>query len=218
MRLRHVASRRAVDSDPLQLTRILRNFVQNALAHARARRILLGVRLAGGDLRLCVVDDGCGIADEDQESLFTEFARGRLAARQATAGLGLGLPIARLLAQALGHEIGFDTRAGRGTCFWVRVPVARQGAPMPAAAAPAGARPMRILLIEDAPDAAEAVTMQLAQWGHRVTVAATPDEALARAAAPGGLPPDLVIADFRLGGGATGVAAVALLRARRRRR
>ena len=77
-------------------------------------------------VRIEVVDDGIGIAPEDQERLFTEFVRIQ---REGTAvagarGTGLGLSIVKRVAEAHGGRVGVESRRDKGSRFFVELPAA----------------------------------------------------------------------------------------------
>lgn len=111
MQIRLVSSSLTVDTDPVMLDRLLRALIDNAIAHAApGRRILVGVRRAGGPA-LLVADDGPGIAPEERETALG--AGGRLE-RGGTGqrGLGLGLTICHHIAHGLGHRLDLGGSKG----------------------------------------------------------------------------------------------------------
>jgi len=73
---------------------------------------------------LQIQDTGCGIPAEEQHRLFNEFYQANNPSRDARLGLGLGLVIARRLAQQLGGNLTCDSAPGRGTTFFVKLPLA----------------------------------------------------------------------------------------------
>lgn len=218
--LRVVATSGVVDSDPLLLERIVRNLVANALRYTRTGGVVLGARRRGGALRIDVVDTGVGIAAADRDRIFDEFVQVGAAARHAGGrGMGLGLAIVRRLCALLGHPLDVVSRAGRGSRFSVTAPrVAprrRRVEPMlaqPAAApsvAAAGFRGRRIVVIDDDPAVVAAMQALFASWGADVVGSG---DALAALAALGSAPVDLIVADLRLGDGASGIDALERLR------
>jgi signal transduction histidine kinase len=108
-----------VHSDPQLLRRVLQNFLANAVRYTQHGRIVLGVRRAGGALRIEVHDTGPGIEADAQSHIFEEFRRGDDAAGQ---GLGLGLAIADRIAKLLGAPLTLRSRPGAGTMFAVTLP------------------------------------------------------------------------------------------------
>jgi len=202
--LRVVDCELAVHSDPHFLRRILQNLLSNALRYTPKGRILLGCRRRGGDLRIEVRDTGVGIAAEDQKRIFEEFQR---LAPGSEKGLGLGLAIVDRVSRLLGHPVDVRSRPGHGSCFAVTVPLALgPGTPLQrkvANAPPAAAeRAMTILCLDNEEAILDGLTALLGGWGHRVLVAADADAAMAAAAAH---PPDLLLLDYHLDGGRSGL-------------
>ena len=122
-----LSSSRAALGDEALIERCLTNLVVNAARHAKARRILVGLLFAGRRLRIMVIDDGVGVAEEDRERLFGEFAQGREAARVG-AGFGLGLSSSQRIAALMNGSIGYRPGARRGSAFWIELGRARDDA------------------------------------------------------------------------------------------
>ena len=107
-----------------EVSRILRNLLDNALAHADSV-IELSARLEDGTAVVSVVDDGPGVPLAERDLIFDRFHRGDLARSRHTGGSGLGLAIARTLAERNGGHLdlaGHSTSDGRGAHFTVRLP------------------------------------------------------------------------------------------------
>lgn len=216
--LRTVPSSAVVYSDPALLERILDNLVSNAVRYTDQGRVLLGCRRAGDRLRIEVWDTGTGIPPEQRAAVFEDFCQLDTAARERGAGLGLGLGIVRRLADLLDHRVEVASTPGRGSVFWVdaerlsgaAAPASAGASREPAAAPRAGAT---ILVIEDDTMVLDAMRHVLDGWGYRVTTAFTARAALESLSA-GDADPDLIIADYCLPGGETGVAAIEALRDR----
>src|SRR5438105_13299835 len=216
LRLRVVATHTWVDSDPLLLERILFNLVSNAVRYTERGGAVLGVRRRGALLAIDVCDSGIGISATECERIFDEFYQIHAAERHGKQGMGLGLAIIRRLAALLHHEVEVDSASGRGSRFSILVPRA-----MPDEAAqstsPAVASSSRtfdgalIAVIDDELTVVEGMRAWLAQSGAVVVGAGSGKEMLT-ALGEHGRYPDLIVADYRLGGGALGTDAVALLR------
>jgi CheY-like chemotaxis protein/anti-sigma regulatory factor (Ser/Thr protein kinase) len=137
--VRHVPTSAQVETDPVLLETILRNLATNAVRYTVTGKILIGCRRRRGDVvDIVVVDTGLGIAEADQDRIFREFERVKASGAGAAHGLGLGLAIVRRLGQALGLSVGLRSVAGRGSAFWVTVPLARS-LPAPVVEEPARA-------------------------------------------------------------------------------
>jgi signal transduction histidine kinase len=105
----------AVLSDHKRLRSIIDNLVANAIKYSPAGRVLVGVRRRRGETVIDVVDNGCGIADENRERVFGAFCQISSAAQ----GVGLGLSLVRGHCTALGHRIELASKVGRGSRFSV---------------------------------------------------------------------------------------------------
>ncbi|MEV4004748.1 ATP-binding protein [Actinomadura sp. NPDC049753] len=114
-----------VDVSPVRLTRLLNNLLDNAERHTRSR-IEVTVTREQGDAVLNVTDDGPGIPADERESVFRRFFRRADARRFDPEGSGLGLPIARQIAQA--HDGSLDIADhSPGTRFTLRLPLQQTG-------------------------------------------------------------------------------------------
>ncbi|MEO5337190.1 MAG: PAS domain S-box protein [Magnetospirillum sp. WYHS-4] len=203
----------AIDSDRGLLGRILRNLIANAIRHTARGGILIGCRRRAGGLVLQVWDTGEGIPDDQKGAIFREFYQIGNPERDRERGLGLGLAIVDRLTRLLDHPLALNSRLGKGSCFSVTVPLAQgpaEAPPPPELALPTTDSRLdgaRVLLIEDDRNVREATLILLDSWGCRTTAAASAEEALALAA-DWVDPPALVVADYRLPGGWTGVQAI----------
>jgi signal transduction histidine kinase/CheY-like chemotaxis protein len=210
----------SVCSDPVLLERVMRNLVGNAVRYTDAGTVLVGCRhLAkkGGGKRISleVWDTGRGIAPEQQEVIFEEFYQVAGKTSESGVGLGLGLAIVRRLTGLLEHPMTLWSEPGVGSVFRVQVPrVAtprRLGVELAAATPPADPAAALIVAIDDEAVVRTAMAELLSSWGHRVIPAASGEAALA--ALKGGVTPDLIVCDFRLARGETGLQAIARLQA-----
>ena len=201
-----VPTRAVVRTDENLLRRILQNFVSNAIRYSRRGRIVVGCRRTGDHVRIEVHDQGPGIPEALQREIFEEFRRldeGRADDR----GAGLGLAIVERLGRLLGHEIGLRSQLGRGSVFWVCVPLGdpaavQQQPPAPATALqpPQEDAPLQgssAWVVEDDGPTCAATRALLERWGCHVPVAGGAPEALAQARP--GQAPQLVLLDVHLG-------------------
>ena len=105
------------------LEKIVFNFLSNALKHTPEQgTIELTVESRGTHVRLSVRDDGPGISEEAQTSLFTLFDDSPDADREKH-GIGFGLVLARELATSLGGQVGVESSPGKGSTFWAEFPL-----------------------------------------------------------------------------------------------
>ena len=115
---------RVVCADRQRFKQVLLNVLSNAVKYNRdAGRVVIHWREEGGRaLRLCVSDEGPGIAREQAAKLFVAFER--LGAEGSDIpGTGLGLALSKRLVEAMGGRIGARVGLGRGSTFWVRLPL-----------------------------------------------------------------------------------------------
>jgi signal transduction histidine kinase len=112
-----------VTGDRIRLTRMLTNLVDNAERHA-ASLITVTVTVDDGRALLEVLDDGAGIAPDKWDEVFQRFTRLDASRSRDAGGTGLGLPIAREIAEAHGGTLRIEESAG-GARFVLRLPLAR---------------------------------------------------------------------------------------------
>jgi two-component system CheB/CheR fusion protein len=189
------------------------------LKYTRAGKVLLGCRRFGMTLRIEVWDTGIGIPEADLKAIFEEYHQLDNAARERSRGLGLGLPIVQRLGDLLGHKIHVKSSLGNGSVFAIEIALlsaqttALAIAPkeeLPHAALPPP-RTGTILLIEDDPDIAELLEIFLKGEGHRVTTERDGIEALAHIE-HAALQPDLILSDYNLPKGLSGLQLAVAVR------
>lgn len=101
------------------VTRIIGNYIRNALKFTKEGSVTIGFREIPDHIRFYVRDTGIGIAPEDQERIFERFVK----LDTFTQGTGLGLSICKSIAEQLGGRVGVDSALGEGSCFWLDIPV-----------------------------------------------------------------------------------------------
>lgn len=124
-----------IETDPRKLQQILFNLVTNAVkftdrigSDGKPGRVLVRVERVPGEggepmVRVCVIDNGPGIAREDQETVFERFSQLESGLDRAHAGVGLGLAISRELASLLQAEMQLVSESGEGSMFSVILPL-----------------------------------------------------------------------------------------------
>jgi signal transduction histidine kinase len=117
----------AVTGNRELLERMLVNLVGNAVKFTPdGGEVALRLVTEHGNAVLTVSDTGIGIPEEEQQHLFTRFFRSSLAQRSAIQGSGLGLSLARAVAEEHGGTLQVDSRPGEGATFSVRIPLAHE--------------------------------------------------------------------------------------------
>jgi two-component system CheB/CheR fusion protein len=221
--LRVVGSSASVRSDPRLLELMMRNLISNAIKYTPKGCILVGCRRRNGLLSIEIWDTGIGIAEADQQAIFSEYHQVGNAARERSRGMGLGLSIVQRLGGLLGHRVLVRSRPGKGSVFAIEVPVPKaHGGSKPLVQMAGGMdrepdaeirRKGKVLVIEDDPEVRDLLVLLLRGEGHRVAIATEAAGAL-DFIARGGLRPDVILTDYNLPGGMSGLEAVAKIRDR----
>jgi protein-histidine pros-kinase len=203
-----------IRSDPNLLGEIIQNFVANAIRYTNDGTVRLGCTECDGKLQISVADTGIGIEPDQLENIFREFHQIR-SARRRREGFGLGLAIARRLADLLDHEISVESTPGHGSCFSVCAPIVsstESASSLDSRASPtSGIAPGLVMLIEDDTAVADAWSLVLRAEGYRVALAASANEARAVLRELNERP-QLIISDYHLSENSNGVEAVAAIR------
>ncbi len=170
--------------DALRLGQILINFANNAIKFTESGEISIAVRLlasAGQQVRLRfeVRDTGIGLTEEQMGRLFQSFQQADTSTTRRYGGTGLGLAICKSLAELMGGEVGVESRFGKGSTFWVAVPLER-GAPARVLLPPPDLRGSRVLVVDDNHTAATVLSDMLQAMGFEVEQAHSGLEALDR--------------------------------------
>jgi signal transduction histidine kinase len=111
--------------DRMRLEQVLTNLLANALKFGEGKPILVSVSADSRAAMLTVADQGIGIAPHDLSRIFHQFER--VLGHRSFGGLGMGLYIARQIAQAHGGRIEVDSVQGKGSKFRVVLPVISSG-------------------------------------------------------------------------------------------
>jgi signal transduction histidine kinase/CheY-like chemotaxis protein/HPt (histidine-containing phosphotransfer) domain-containing protein len=186
--------------DPLRLRQVLSNLLSNALKFTHKGGVTLEVEtlMQEGEIETVafrVHDTGIGIAQDQQDKLFSAFSQADSGTARQYGGTGLGLAICRRLAQLMGGELGLRSQLGEGTTVSLVLPLARADAQMLAATHHVAADdfPQRptprieeaeaerslVLLVDDHPTNREVITRQLARAGYASEMAIDGEDALA---------------------------------------
>jgi two-component system CheB/CheR fusion protein len=216
--LRTVRCGLSIDSDPRLLEQIIRNLLSNALKYTRRGKVLLGCRRHGETLSIEVWDTGIGIPETELTAIFEEYHQLDNASRERSRGLGLGLAIVQRLGNLLGHRISVHSRPGKGSVFAIEVALSPGGAAPPVEPdssrrqiAEDSHRSGVILIVEDDPEVCDLLEMLLKEEGHRTAIAHDGNAAL-EWVKQGNVRPDLILADYNLPNGMTGLQIAAKLR------
>ena len=202
-----------VRGDSARLAQALGHLIGNATKFTPAPGVVaIVVRRVAKTVQITVRDRGRGIAADFLPRAFELFAQHDQSKGRTTAGLGIGLTLARRVAQLHGGDVeGFSEGPGHGSEFVLRLPLvdaaAAQG--MTGSGIPKLGQNLRVLIVEDEHDARESLRLQMELWGTEVSTATNALEALEVATRTR---PQIVLCDIGLPG-MDGLALVEQMRA-----
>jgi signal transduction histidine kinase/ActR/RegA family two-component response regulator len=190
-----------VEADRARLVQVLGNLIGNAAKYTPdGGRITVQLQAREGRAELSVTDTGVGLAPDMLSRVFDMFVQIQASASRSQGGLGLGLSLVRRLVEMHGGTVAAHSPGeGRGSTFVVTLPLwdapvtATPGVPRAEAAEPA--QGLRVLVIDDNADAADALCMCLQAMGHAASAEYSGAAGLRAAQA---LRPDVVFCDLGL--------------------
>ncbi|HKY90381.1 MAG TPA: ATP-binding protein [Nevskiaceae bacterium] len=165
-----------VEADPHRLAQVFSNLLNNAAKYSESGgHILLTVEKQGYEVIVAIRDTGIGIAPSMIERVFEMFSQAAPSLERRYGGLGIGLSLARQLAEMHGGTITAGSDGiGKGAEFTVRLPIAVSASAVTASApvtAQGSVQPLKIVVADDNRDAAEALAAMLSLQGDDVRVA-----------------------------------------------
>jgi signal transduction histidine kinase/CheY-like chemotaxis protein len=167
-------------TDGAKVSQILRNLISNAIKFTERGEVRVSARLNEDEqtVTFSVSDTGIGIAEEDQQRIFEEFAQVESPIQQRVRGTGLGLPLSKRLAELLGGSISVKSRLGEGSTFSVTIPVRHSEAETPAEVIQSrDVTRHSVLLVEDDPSTALLYDKYMKGTGFQLLVARDPEQA-----------------------------------------
>ncbi|MFL6631204.1 MAG: ATP-binding protein [Massilia sp.] len=192
----------AVHADATRLSQVIGNLLTNAAKYTpEGGSVGLGVRRAGGRVRIEVADSGVGIPRAALPRIFDMFTQVGRHPEQESGGLGIGLHLVRQMTELHGGAVrAHSAGPGKGSTFVVELPLAsmpHSAPPQPDAGAAEAAAGLRILVADDNADVAELLRDLLARHGHTVDVVGNGHAALEAAAR---VKPDVALLDIGMPG------------------
>lgn len=185
--------------DSVRLAQVIANLIINAAKYsADGKPVALSVTEESGEAVIRVKDEGVGVAPEVLPQIFDMFMRSTGSLTGAE-GLGIGLPLVKRLVELHGGRV--EARSGglgKGSEFFIRLPLGAMPPPAPVKADPVKTAPVgsrRVLVVDDNEDSAESLRMLLEMDGHQVRTAHDGRDALAAAQE---FQPEVVLLDIGL--------------------
>lgn len=206
-----------VHSDRSLIEQVLRNLVSNAIKYTREGWVSLRSLRQGALVRVEVLDTGIGIPADQLPHIYDEFFQVGVAPNTSRDGYGLGLSIVQRIVRLLDLELEVRSEPGKGSAFTLTLPVSSNraastpGLPLRRENGRAPHRQPHVLLVEDDGAVRDATGLLLRTESYDVTAVASRAEALAAADTDSF---DVVITDYHLGEGETGMQVIEGLRAR----
>lgn len=111
-----------ISTDPLRLSQVLNNYLSNAVKFTSQGVVQLNVLQREGFIYFEVTDSGIGISPEGQSKLFQDFSQVDASTSRRFGGTGLGLVITKKLVELMGGQVGVNSTADVGSCFWASLP------------------------------------------------------------------------------------------------
>ncbi len=174
VRISSGADEAVIEADPARMRQVIANLIHNAakFTHAGGRIDVLAER-ADNEIVLRVRDSGIGIAPDLLPRVFDLFTQAERPLDRSHGGLGIGLTLVQRLVEMHGGRVeAYSAGPGMGSEFEVRIPAASNSRPQATATVNQGEDHghLRIVIVEDNFDAAEALKMLLELFGHQTIV------------------------------------------------
>lgn len=212
--LHMVKSSAVIYTDGPLLETIIRNFLSNAVRYTKKGQILIGCRRRAGKLSIEVLDTGIGIREDRLEAIFEEFTQVHEDSNIGTRGIGLGLSIVDRIARLLGLKVSVSSHYAKGSAFGVTAPLGKKEK---------ATHPVRdiisqlnlssligekvIVVVDNDQQVLEGMQALLQNWACPV-IAETTAEACLVKLIESDLTPAMIIADYHLNLGVTGLEAL----------
>jgi signal transduction histidine kinase/CheY-like chemotaxis protein len=206
--------RMLLNTDALLLEDAVSNLIHNAIKYTERGEVVVHARSENGKAVIEITDTGPGIPESERERIFEPLYQLANPARDRSRGVGLGLANVRHVVRLLDIELSLDSEVGRGSTFRLALPLVmlevRSAAEtqlideivqLPAS--------LRTLVVDDEEPIRKGLQRLVEDWSANVAVAADYDEAMRCIKAATF---DLIITDYRLPGGRTGVELVTAAR------
>jgi len=206
-----------VESDPKLLYRILQNFISNAIRYTDEGGILISTQRRKSYLRISVWDTGIGIQEDNQKEIFNEFKQLSDPSGHSTEpGIGLGLSISERIAHILNLSIEVSSRHGNGSVFHLYIKYSDDQIEYLDSKSDPVIKPqgklvgIKVLCVDNEAQITDAMSLLLNRWGCEVKTAQSENQIDEIIAA--NYIPDILIVDYQLDRGKTGLEFIDLFR------
>lgn len=200
----------AIIADYIQLERIIRNLVSNAVRYTSQGKVDITWNVSSREkVIMCIADTGIGIPPEDLNKIFSEYYQIDNPERDRRKGFGLGLAIVKRLCDLLDLRLTFESKLGEGTRFMLELPVGDVQKVNDRSISKIESKKslkLRLLLIDDDQSVLRSMRTLLESWGCTVFCTESESDAIQLLNNLGAMP-DMILADYRLRNNLTGVQA-----------
>lgn len=198
-------------SDPVLLGRVLRNFITNAIRHSGCENINLCATKNNDMATISVSDDGKGIESAELENIFSEFYQLNNPERDRAKGLGLGLAIVDRIANQLDYKLDVQSPDNKGIIFSLHMPAVDPEKEVEREIENEEVEKLAgllIIVIEDEADVRDAMRLLLRSWDCEVLAEDSLEAVNAELDQLEYPVPDIIVSDYRLREGKTGMEAI----------
>ncbi len=170
--------------DPLRISQVLLNLVNNASKFTKMGEIIIGTELLHTNnnkvtIRFSVMDTGIGLTKEQQSRVFEAFNQAEATTATQYGGTGLGLTISRLLVGMMGGKINVNSALGQGSTFYFDIELSKSSTNVACAHhIPDHLKGLKVLVVDDNSTVQKIFTIILESFSFQVTVTSSGEEAL----------------------------------------
>jgi len=193
--------------DPVRIKQILNNLTSNAVKFTEEGEVVISAEVvyetdSMAMIRLSVKDTGIGIAPEQQQTIFESFTQADGSITRKYGGTGLGLTITRQLTELMGGKIGLQSEPGKGSTFWVELPLqkAQRSDQTAQTSFDRKIASLRVLVVDDNATNRRILREHLQSWGCSVHEASDGQQALDLLASAPSCPFDVAVIDYQMPG------------------
>ena len=165
--------------DEKRMAQVMSNLLSNAAKYSPTNdRVEISLEVAEKSVRISVHDHGNGIPEEFKSRIFSKFAQADSSDTRQKGGTGLGLNITKVIVEEHGGSIGFDSEAGKGTTFYVDIPLWHEERRVEKTRDEVVSDKPLVLIVEDDMDVSKLLSIMLEKEGCRCHQAFSYQEAV----------------------------------------